>query len=55
MGWENLLGYMFSSLFTQHKVAKGKLFMTALPKDNLNPASQVQVLGIDKVYKIDDE
>ena len=23
MGWENLLGYMFSSLFTQNKIAKG--------------------------------
>ena len=25
MGWENLLGYIFSSLFTQHTVVKGYL------------------------------
>ena len=37
MGWEHLLGYMFSSLFTQHKVGKAKIFMTALQKDRLNP------------------
>ena len=37
MGWENLLGYMLSSLFTQHKVAKGYIFTTALQKDKSNP------------------
>ena len=37
MGWENLLGYMFSSLFLQLKVAKGKTFTTALQKDKSNP------------------
>ena len=29
MGWENLLGYMFSSLFTQHTVVKGHLHNSA--------------------------
>ena len=37
MGWENLLGYMFSSLFLQLKVAKGETFTTALQKDKSNP------------------
>ena len=37
MGWENFLGYMFSSLFTQNKVAKGQLFPTTLQKDKSNP------------------
>ena len=32
MGWENLLGYKFSFLFTQHKVAKGQIFMTVFQK-----------------------
>ena len=30
MGWENLLGYIFSVLFTQDKLAKGQTFMMAL-------------------------
>ena len=37
MGCENLLVYMFSSLFTQNKVAKGLHFTTALEKDKSNP------------------
>ena len=37
MGWGNLLGYMFSSSFTQYKVVKGSIFTTALQKDKLNP------------------
>ena len=37
MGWENLLVYMFSSLFTQNKVVKGLHFKTALEKDKSNP------------------
>ena len=36
MGWENLLGYMFSYLFTQYKVVKGKIFMIAFQKNKLN-------------------
>ena len=36
MGWEDLLGYMFSSLFTQNKVAKGQLFTTVIEKVKLN-------------------
>ena len=35
---EKYIVYMFSSSFTQQKVAKGQIFTTALPKDNLNPA-----------------
>ena len=35
MDWENLLDYIFSSLFAQHKVAK--IFTMALEKDNSNP------------------
>ena len=35
---------MFSSLFTQHKAVKGKIFTTALPKGKLNPC--VQNVGI---------
>ena len=42
MGWENSLDYMFSSLFTQLKVVKGYIFMTALQKDKLNPAVNEQ-------------
>ena len=37
MGLENFLGYMFSSLITEHKVVKGYMFMTALQKDKSNP------------------
>ena len=37
MSWENVLGYMFSSLFTQLKVAKGYIFTMALQKDKPNP------------------
>ena len=37
MGWENLVGYVFSSLFAQHKVANGYIFTTALAKDKSNP------------------
>ena len=29
---------MFSSLFTQHKIVKGYIFTTGLPKDKSNPA-----------------
>ena len=36
MGWDNLLCYIFSSLFTLHKVLRW-IFMTALPKDKSNP------------------
>ena len=32
MGWENMLGYMFLSLFIQRKVATGQIFMMALQK-----------------------
>ena len=39
MGWENLSDYMFSSLFTQNKVAKGQVFMTVLQKDKSNPVA----------------
>ena len=42
MGWENSLDYMFSSLFTQLKVVKEYIFMTALQKDKLNPAVNEQ-------------
>ena len=35
---EKYIAYMFSSLFTQQKVAKDQIFTTALPKDKLNPA-----------------
>ena len=35
---EILFGYMFSSLFTQHKVPKRIIFMTVFQKDNLNSA-----------------
>ena len=38
MGWGNLLGYIFSFIFTQHKAAKGQIFTTALQKDKSNPA-----------------
>ena len=38
MGWENMFGYMFSSLFTHHKVVKGYIFTTALQKDKSNAA-----------------
>ena len=31
------LGYIFSSLFTQHKVPKGYIFTTVLHKDKSNP------------------
>ena len=37
MCWENVLDYMFSSLFTQHKFAKGYIFTRAHQKDNSNP------------------
>ena len=41
MGWDSLgqfIGlYMLSSLFTQHKVKKGQIFMTAPQKDKSNP------------------
>ena len=37
MGWENLLVYMCSSLFTQNKVAKGLHFTAPLEKDKSNP------------------
>ena len=36
MGWENVLGCMFSSLFTQHEVAKGSISTTSLQKDKSN-------------------
>ena len=35
---ENLLGFMFSCLFTQYKVVKGEIFTTVLQKHKLNPA-----------------
>ena len=38
MRWEKLLGYMFSLLFTQHKVAKEYIFTTAIQENKLNPA-----------------
>ena len=47
MGWGNLFGYMFSSLFTQHKVAKG--FTTAFQKDKSNPV--VYTMYIDNIYR----
>ena len=37
MGWENLLVYMFPSLFAQNKAVKGLHFKTALEKDKSNP------------------
>ena len=36
MGWEKLLDYMSSSLFTQHNFAKGYVFTAALQKDRSN-------------------
>ena len=36
MGWANLLGYIFSFFFTQHKVAKGEISTKAFQKDKLN-------------------
>ena len=36
MGWENLLGCIFSCLLTQYKLAKREIFMTVLQKDKLN-------------------
>ena len=41
MGWENLLGYMFSSLFTQNKFAKRYFFMTEFGKDKSNSGRQL--------------
>ena len=38
MGYKNLLEYMISSLFIQHKVANGQSFMTLPQKDESNPA-----------------
>ena len=35
-GLGNLLGYMFLSLFTQHKDTKGQIFTAVLPRDMLN-------------------
>ena len=37
MGVENLLDYMFSSLFTKHEVPKECIFTIALQKDKSNP------------------
>lgn len=37
MGVENLLNYMFSSLFSKHKVAKGYIFMAAFQMEKSNP------------------
>ena len=37
MNWENLLGYIFSYLYTQYKVAKRLIFTVALQKDKSNP------------------
>ena len=37
IGWGILFGYMFSSLFAQHKIMKRKIFRTALQKDKSNP------------------
>ena len=36
MGWADLLGYIFSVFFTQHKVAKGEITVKAFQKDKLN-------------------
>ena len=36
MSWKNV-GYMFSSLFTQYKVAKEYIFTKAIQKDKSNP------------------
>ena len=41
MGWDNLLGYMLSSLFIQRKVRKGKIFTTVLQNDKSNPAKLI--------------
>ena len=41
MGWENVLGYMFASLYVQHKIAKGEIFMAALQKDKSNSSCHV--------------
>ena len=38
MGWENLLGFMFSCLFTHYKVVKREIFTTVLEKHKLNSA-----------------
>ena len=45
MGWENLLGYMSSALFTKHKVAKRQIFTAALQKDYSNPGKSVRNLN----------
>ena len=37
--WKILLGFMFSSLFTEHKVAKEYIFKTAFQKDKSEPDS----------------
>ena len=44
MSWEKLLGYMFSPLFTQHKVAKENIFTTAIQENKLNPAIYIIAL-----------
>ena len=36
VGWQNLLGFIFSSLFTQCKVEKGYIFIIELQSDKSN-------------------
>ena len=47
MDWENLLVYMFSSLFTQNKVVKGLHFTTVVEKDKLNSVCLDAFWGIE--------
>ena len=46
---------MFSSLFTQHKVAKGQIFTTLLQKDKSNPVHVYSFIWIFNAPNIQDE
>ena len=52
MDWENLLGYMFSPLFTQHKVAKGQIFTTTLQKDKSYLDRSFSSLNVRSLFSI---
>ena len=40
---------MFSSSFTQHKVVKGQIFTTALPKDKSNPVMGWKICNVPQI------
>ena len=54
MGWGNVLSYVSLSLFTQHKVGKGYISMTALQKKKKKKAEPWSSLTI-KVRKKNDQ